>query len=175
MAGSSKYYVEPSLSYVSDNTLFGYTGPIYGRRYRFGVTPAVGQFQWMGLLADYRRYDAILFSYLTIATRLTANLSYGRDADSLQKYLGYSDLIRGYDDQSFRITNEQLSGERHERAAMQQAARKQGRVREHRVAIPARARRTRGSDPASAHRGCVLLRRGHDVVQRSEGRVQAKQ
>ena len=103
--GSSKYYVEPSLSYVSDNTLFGYTGPIYGRRYRFGVTPAIGQFQWIGLLADYRRYDAILFSYLTIATRLTANLSYGRDADSLQKYLGYSDLIRGYDDQSFQITN----------------------------------------------------------------------
>ena len=26
VAGSSKYYVEPSLSYVSDNTLFGYTG-----------------------------------------------------------------------------------------------------------------------------------------------------
>ena len=105
VAGSSKYYVEPSLSYVSDNTLFGYTGPIYGRRYRFGVTPAIGQFQWIGLLADYRRYDAILFSYLTIATRLTANLSYGRDADSLQKYLGYSDLIRGYDDRSFAITN----------------------------------------------------------------------
>jgi len=40
VAGSSKYYVEPSLSLVSDNTLFGYTGPIYGRRYRFGVTPA---------------------------------------------------------------------------------------------------------------------------------------
>ena len=105
VAGSSKYYVEPSLSYVSDNSLFGYTGPIYGRRYRFGVTPALGQFQWLGLLGDYRRYDAILFSYLTIATRLTANLSYGRDADSLQKYLGYSDLIRGYDDQSFAITN----------------------------------------------------------------------
>jgi Tol biopolymer transport system component len=105
VAGSSKYYVEPSLSYVSDNTLFGYTGAIYGRRYRFGVTPAIGQFQWLGLLGDYRRYDAILFSYLTIATRLTANLSYGRDADSLQKYIGYSDLIRGYDDQSFAITN----------------------------------------------------------------------
>ena len=105
VAASSKYYVEPSLSFVSDNTLFGYTGPIYGRRYRFGVTPAIGQFQWIGLLADYRRYDAILFSYLTIATRLTANLSYGRDADSLQKYLGYSDLIRGYDNQSFAITN----------------------------------------------------------------------
>jgi outer membrane protein assembly factor BamA len=103
--GSSKYYVEPSLSYVSDNTLFGYTGAIYGRRYRFGVTPAIGQFQWIGLLGDYRRYDAILFSYLTLATRLTANLSYGRDADSLQKYLGYSDLIRGYDDQSFVISN----------------------------------------------------------------------
>ena len=104
--GSKKFYVEPNLALVSDNTLFGYTGPIYGRRYRFGVTPAVGQFRWIGVLGDYRRYDAILFSYLTIATRLTANLSYGRDADSLQKYLGYSDLIRGYDNQSFAITND---------------------------------------------------------------------
>jgi hypothetical protein len=103
--GSTKSYVEPSLGYVSDNTLFGYTGPIYGRRYRFQVSPAVGQFNWLGLLGDYRRYDALLFSYLTIATRLTANLSYGRDADSLQKYLGYSDLIRGYDANSFQITN----------------------------------------------------------------------
>jgi Tol biopolymer transport system component len=103
--GSTKSYVQPNVGFVSDNTLFGYTGPIYGRRYRFQVTPAVGQFQWLGLLGDYRRYDAILFSYLTVATRLTANLSYGRDADSLQKYLGYSDLIRGYDDNSFSITN----------------------------------------------------------------------
>ncbi|MEP7086649.1 MAG: BamA/TamA family outer membrane protein, partial [Gemmatimonadota bacterium] len=104
--GTRKVYLEPSLSLVSDNTLFGYTGPIYGRRYRFGVTPAVGQFRWIGLLADYRRYDALLFSYLTLATRVTANLSYGRDADSLQKYIGYSDLIRGYDQQSFVITND---------------------------------------------------------------------
>jgi WD40 repeat protein len=103
---TSKNYVEPSLSYVSDNSLFGYTGPIYGRRYRFSVTPAVGQFKWVGLLGDYRRYDAVLFSYITVATRVTANLSYGPDADSLFKYLGYSDLIRGYDDQSFQLTDQ---------------------------------------------------------------------
>ncbi len=103
--GSSKYYVEPSLSYVSDNTLFGYTGPIYGRRYRFGVTPAIGQFQWLGFSATIGGTTRFSSAISTIATRLTANLSYGRDADSLQKYLGYSDLIRGYDDQSFAITN----------------------------------------------------------------------
>ena len=153
----------------------GTRAPIYGRRYRFGVTPALGQFQWLGLLGDYRRYDAILFSYLTIATRLTANLSYGRDADSLQKYLGYSDLIRGYDDQSFAITNAQLPGDGQQRAAMQPAARQQGGVRKHRAALSARARRARGRDPAAADRRRVLLRRGHHVVQRAEGGVQARQ
>ena len=32
-------YVDGQLALVSDNTLFGYTGPIMGRRYRFQVSP----------------------------------------------------------------------------------------------------------------------------------------
>jgi len=94
-------YAQPLLAYVSDNVLWGFTSPIYGRRYRFQVQPAVGSLKWTEYLADYRRYDPILFSYLTVATRVMANVSTGRDADSLRKYIAYSDEMRGYDGATF--------------------------------------------------------------------------
>ena len=94
-------YAQPLLAYVSDNVLWGFTSPIYGRRYRFQVEPAVGSLKWTEYLADYRRYDPILFSYLTVATRVMANVSTGRDADSLRKYIAYSDEMRGYDGATF--------------------------------------------------------------------------
>ncbi|MBX6333023.1 MAG: PD40 domain-containing protein [Gemmatimonadaceae bacterium] len=99
-------FVQPSVAYVFDNVLWGLTAPIYGQRYRFQVTPTVGNYRWMGYLADYRRYDPILFNYLTVATRVTADVSVGRDADTLRKYLGYSDILPGYERNTF-ISNEQ--------------------------------------------------------------------
>jgi len=99
--GRTVNYVQPLLAYVSDNVLWGYTAPIYGRRYRFQVQPALGSLKWTEYLADYRRYDPILFSYLTVATRVMANVSTGRDADSLRKYIAYSDEMRGYDGATF--------------------------------------------------------------------------
>jgi hypothetical protein len=90
-------YGEAHLAYVSDNTLFGYTGPIYGRRYRFQVSPVVGGLNWIEYLADYRRYDAIIFSYLTLATRAYANLSIGPDETQFMKYIARPDFVRGYD------------------------------------------------------------------------------
>lgn len=98
-------FIQPSLAYVSDNVLWGSTAPIYGRRYRFQLQPAIGNYQWMEYLGDYRRYDPILFNYLTVATRLTANISMGRDADSTRQYLGWGDMLRGYDRHTF-ISNE---------------------------------------------------------------------
>jgi Tol biopolymer transport system component len=90
-------YAEANFAYVSDNTLFGYTGPIYGRRYRFQVSPVLGNLNWIEYLADYRRYDAILFNYLTIATRAYASVSVGRDETQFQKYIARPDFVRGYD------------------------------------------------------------------------------
>lgn len=90
-------YAEAHFAYVSDNTLFGYTGPIFGRRYRFQVSPVVGGLNWVEYLADYRRYDAIIFSYLTLATRLYANMSVGRDEKQFMKYIARPDFVRGYD------------------------------------------------------------------------------
>lgn len=95
-AGSLNY-ASPFVAYVSDNTLFGATGGIYGRRYRFGVQQIAGNVQWTTYSADYRRYDAILFNFLTLATRVAANVSIGPDEAQFPKYIGRPDFVRGYD------------------------------------------------------------------------------
>jgi outer membrane protein assembly factor BamA len=68
-----------------------------GRRYRLQVTPVVGSLNWVEYLLDYRRYDAILFNYLTVATRLYANVSVGPDEAKFPKYIARPDYVRGYD------------------------------------------------------------------------------
>jgi WD40-like Beta Propeller Repeat len=97
-------YRDPSLNYfdgqlalVSDNTLLGYTGPLMGRRFRFQISPVTGVYDWVEYLADYRRYDPIIFNYLTVATRLYADLSIGPDEKEFQKYIARPDFVRGYD------------------------------------------------------------------------------
>ncbi len=93
-------FIEPSASFVSDNTLFGYTAPITGRRMRFSLEPAIGSRRWMAYLADYRRYDPILFNFLTVATRFTGNFRVGRDETFWPQYIGNPNglmWVRGYD------------------------------------------------------------------------------
>jgi len=98
-------YLDGQLAYVSDNTLFGYTGPIYGRRYRFQVSPVLGSFRWVEYLADYRRYDPILFNYLTVATRFYTSMSFGQNETAFPKYIARPDFVRGYDrNNSFYLT-----------------------------------------------------------------------
>ena len=101
-------FFSPVAALVSDNTLFGFTGPIFGRRYRFQVSPSLGSLHWVNYLADYRRYDPIIFSYLTLATRLYTNMSVGRDEAAFPKYIGRPDLVRGYD--RARYASEQCGG-----------------------------------------------------------------
>ncbi len=90
-------YVDGQVALVSDNTLFGYTGPVMGRRYRFQVSPVVGTYNWVQYLADYRRYDPIIFNYLTVASRLYTDLSIGPDETKFPKYIARPDYVRGYD------------------------------------------------------------------------------
>ena len=88
--------ISPYLAFVTDNTLFGYTGPISGRRLRLEVEPSVGTWKWTEYLADIRGYYPILFNYVTFATRFTANMSVGRDELRFPKWIGRPDFIRGY-------------------------------------------------------------------------------
>jgi hypothetical protein len=95
-------YLQPFVAFVSDNTLSGITGsPLIGRRMRFDVAPSIGSFQIVEYGADYRRYDPILFNFLTVATRVQANIGVGRDEATFPKYIGNPQFIRGYDRQNF--------------------------------------------------------------------------
>lgn len=94
-------FLSPSAAYVSDNALMGITGPIMGRRYRFQVTPSVGNLRWTEFLADYRRYDAIVFNTLTFATRFLTSAAVGRDEGAFPKYVGRPEFVRGYDNSNF--------------------------------------------------------------------------
>ncbi len=87
-----------SAALVFDNSLFGATGPILGQRYRLEVSPTFGSLDFVGALADYRRYFMPVRP-VTLAMRL---LHYGRygsggeDSRLQPLYLGYTGLVRGY-------------------------------------------------------------------------------
>ncbi len=90
-------YAEATLAWVSDNTLQGDNGPLLGRRYRAQISPVIGGLQWVEYVADYRRYDAVIFNYLTFATRVFASVSDGPDETQFMKYVARPDYVRGYD------------------------------------------------------------------------------
>jgi WD40 repeat protein len=98
--GPSATFVQPSLSHVHDNTLFGYVGPFAGARHRFQIAPAFGSWQFTAGLADYRRY--IFFRPFTLAVRGLMFGRFGRDADQFPIFLGSTELLRGYTAGSFR-------------------------------------------------------------------------
>jgi outer membrane protein assembly factor BamA len=84
------------MALVYDNALFGYTSPFAGQRYRFEVSPVVGQLNFVQALADYRRY--LYFRPFTIAVRGLHSGRYGEDDETLfgRQWLGYPYYMRGY-------------------------------------------------------------------------------
>jgi Tol biopolymer transport system component len=99
----SLYLAETSAAFVADTSLFGATSPILGQRFRLEVAPTLGDINYTGLLADYRRYLMPVRPY-TLAFRV---LHYGRygsggEDERLQPlFVGYPNLVRGYDVNSF--------------------------------------------------------------------------
>jgi Tol biopolymer transport system component len=92
-----------SAAAVFDNAVFGATSPVAGQRSRFEITPTVGTLRFAGALADYRRY-VMPVSFYTIAGRVMHYGRYGagsEDGRLLPLYLGYPELVRGYDIGSF--------------------------------------------------------------------------
>ena len=95
-----------SAAMVYDNSLYGATSPIVGQRYRFEVTPTIGSLAYLGVLADARKYVMVLRPF-TLAGRVTHFGRYGRDADDAvlsPLFIGYGSLIRGYDFNSFSVS-----------------------------------------------------------------------
>ncbi|HJR17040.1 MAG TPA: DPP IV N-terminal domain-containing protein [Gemmatimonadales bacterium] len=94
-------YFQPSTALVFDNSLFGYTAPFYGRRYRLEYAQTLGDWKFSQLTADYRRYDGIV-GPLVLATRLLYFGRIGRDADRFRIFGGSTELIRGNTSGSYR-------------------------------------------------------------------------
>jgi Tol biopolymer transport system component len=97
----SKSYFQPSAALVFDNSLFGYTAPFAGRRYRFSVGQNIGDWQFTELLADFRRYDKIA-GPVTFATRGLFVGRIGRDEREFRIFAGIPELIRGNTSGSYR-------------------------------------------------------------------------
>jgi hypothetical protein len=97
VGAGSLNYVSPFVAYVSDNALFSGTGGIFGHRYRASVEKLAGNVSWTTYGLDLRRYDPILFSVLTLASRVSFNISAGPDETEFPKFIGRPDFVRGYD------------------------------------------------------------------------------
>lgn len=88
---------------VYDTSIFGATSPILGRRYRFDVTQTMGSLGYSGITADFRQYVMPVRPF-TLAFRGMHFGRYGGDSEDPRlntSYLGYPQLVRGYEVGSF--------------------------------------------------------------------------
>ena len=102
-AGESLWLGTSSGALVSDNSLFGATGPILGQRYRLEVSPTFGSINYVGTLVDLRRYFMPARPF-TLAARLLHYGRYGSGGEDprLQPlFIGWPGLVRGYSYNSF--------------------------------------------------------------------------
>lgn len=93
---------QTDFAYVGDYSFMGFTSPVQGSRYRFGIQPSIGSLNFVSLTADYRKY--FFFSPFTLAFRALHYGRYGGDAESNRLSplsIGYQTLVRGYDLNSF--------------------------------------------------------------------------
>ena len=101
---------EAGIAFVGDTSYFGFTSPIRGGRYRFGVDGTLGTLDFLTATADVRRYlmvrpDALPRRVpLTLAARAVHVGRYGTGASDGQLtpiYLGNGQLVRGYSSRSY--------------------------------------------------------------------------
>jgi Tol biopolymer transport system component/uncharacterized protein YcfJ len=96
-----------SAALVFDTSNFGPTSPVQGQRYRLEVAPTFGSLQFTNLLTDYRRYF-MPAPFYTIAGRVMHYGRYGSggsDSRLFPLFLGYPNLVRGYDVGSFQAAD----------------------------------------------------------------------
>lgn len=113
------YFAQASGAFVNDNSVFGFTSPLAGSRYRLEATPFVGSpGTFVQVRADYRRYlRARPFSFAIRGLHLA---SYGgtvkddpntpvNEAFFTEQYLGLGNtltFVRGYSFGSFNTSRE---------------------------------------------------------------------
>jgi len=94
-------FVMPLVSYVHDNTLFGYTAPIRGSRYNLTLlgTPKIGTggVSFFSAIGDYRSYFSLADDY-TFVLRLNAGASFGKNPQRF--YIGGTESWINYEIQN---------------------------------------------------------------------------
>ena len=107
-APESNYLARAYAAYVGDNSRFGLTSPLEGRRFRFQLDKTFGTRNYWGVLADYRKYFFV--NPVSFAFRGMHYGRYGQTAERLYPmYIGYEYYVRGYNINSFR--NNQCAGD----------------------------------------------------------------
>jgi Tol biopolymer transport system component len=93
-----------SAALVYDNSIFAFTGPILGQRYRMELGTTQGSLNFQTVLADYRKYVMPARPF-TLAARVLHFGRYGADSSESTRmqplFLGYDGLVRGYSYGSF--------------------------------------------------------------------------
>ncbi len=98
----SLVFAGPALALVWDNALFGFTGPIAGRRYRIEFGRFFGDVAVNTLTADFRNYLNLGGRY-ALAARFTTYARTGPDDDEFRIFWGGPYYLRGYDGGSFDV------------------------------------------------------------------------
>jgi WD40 repeat protein len=93
------YLASVSGAFVHDTSIFGATSPIMGTRARLEVSPTFGSIDYTGVVADWRGYFMPVRP-ITFAVRATHVGRYGSGSEDQrfgEIYIGYPELLRGYD------------------------------------------------------------------------------
>ena len=105
----ASYFFSGAAAFVGDYSIFGFTSPVQGGRFRFQVAPMVGSENFISVTGDYRRY--FRFNPLTVALRGLHIGNYGASlgndtsfggaftGEFTSLYLGYPyypGFVRGY-------------------------------------------------------------------------------
>jgi Tol biopolymer transport system component len=94
---------QATSAFVYDTSIFGGTSPVLGTRSRLELTPTFGGLNFTQALADTRHY-MVPVRPLTIAGRVLHYGRYGADGEDERLaplFLGYPNLVRGYELGSF--------------------------------------------------------------------------
>ncbi len=97
---ASAKFVQPSAALVFDNSYFGWTGPIIGRRYRIQLSSTAGDYRFHEALVDFRNYLNFKRK-VVLATHFLALTRFGADADNFGLFWGGPYFLRGYDGGSY--------------------------------------------------------------------------
>ncbi len=100
-----------SADIVFDNAVQGATSPVIGQRVHLEAMPMFGSINFTNAIVDARKYVMPVRPF-TLAFRVLHYGRYGSGAEDNRLtplFIGYSDLVRGYDSGSF--TNEELAAD----------------------------------------------------------------